>query len=227
MLRALGGLVFPRRCASCGAPAEWLCAACDESFPWLRSACARCALPTVIPVEACARCRARPPAFALARAVARYEGCARDALIAFKVAGERRAAREMAARMAAVAPRADLVTFVPATRRAIAERGFNPAEELARRVARRLGLPCAPLLRKTRETRDQSTLGREARARNVADAFRAIEAPVRAAASRADDPRILLVDDVMTTGATARACAGEMRVAGMGQIAILTFARAG
>lgn len=218
MLRALAGLVFPRTCVSCGAQAEWLCDACEEAFPWLRTGCARCALPTVMPVDACARCKARPPSYSLARSAARYEGCARDALIAFKVRGERRAAREMAARMVAVAPRADLVTFVPATRRALVERGFNPAEELARRVARGLGLRCAPLLRKARETRDQSALGRAARARNVAGAFEAIRSAETAR-------RILLVDDVMTTGATVEACARAL--AEMGQIAILTFARAG
>ena len=218
-MRALVDIVFPQRCVSCGAPARWLCETCDASFPWLGAACARCAEPLTVAVEECARCTRDPPPFFAAFSAARYTGCARDALMTFKLGGERRAARAMAARMMeAFALRADLVTFVPATARSVRARGFNPAEELARAVARLTEAPCRPLLRKARETADQSGLDRAGRVRNVAGAFEPLRTPGKPGT-------IVLVDDVMTTGATARACARALSA--MGQIAILTFARAG
>jgi predicted amidophosphoribosyltransferase len=137
----------------------------------------------------------------------------------FKLGGERRAARMMGEYMARAVldVAADVVTFVPATRRSVSARGFNPAEELARSLARALRIPWAPLLTKVRETTDQAELGRIERRRNVEGAFRA--RPMKA--------RVLLVDDVMTTGATADACARALRAAGARDVVVVTFARAG
>ena len=170
-------------------------------------------------VEACSACsRARIP-WRRARAAAVYEGSARDALMTFKLGGERRAARGLASAM--VESLADIsvtaVTFVPATRRAVAARGFNPAKELARHVARDLDVQCVAALRKTKETRDQAGLGRGARMENVRGAFAAF---VRRG------ERLLLVDDVMTTGATAAECVQTLTDAGACEISVLTFARA-
>jgi predicted amidophosphoribosyltransferase len=111
---------------------------------------------------------------------------------------------------------ATTVTFVPATRRAFSERGFNAAERLARGVARELGLPCRALMRTTRQTRDQAGLGRAERAVNLAGAFEA----------RASGGRILLVDDVITTGATAAECTRALRAGGADEVEVLTFAMA-
>lgn len=220
LLAAAVSLAFPPRCASCSAPGRApLCAACEHAVRWLCDpCCARCGSPAGFETDECRDCREPAPAFRRARAAAAYAGPARDALVAFKLLGERRAARRLAAWMleAAGALEGDAVAFVPATRASVAARGFNPAEELARRVARGLGLPVVPLLRKVRETADQAGLGRAARRGNLRGAFRARPAP----------PRVLLVDDVLTTGATADACARALRRAGARQIDVLTFARA-
>lgn len=112
----------------------------------------------------------------------------------------------------------DVVTAVPSTPRVRAERLFDPAAELARAVGRGLGLPYRRLLHKVRETADQTTLGRADRRANLRDAFRA------AAASPPE--RVLLVDDILTTGATADACARALRQIGVAQVDVLTFARA-
>jgi len=137
----------------------------------------------------------------------------------FKLGGERRAAPAMASMMLRVARDLDAerLTFVPSSRRSMAERGFNPAEALARPLARALRLPCGPLLRKIRETADQAELGRDARRHNLAGAFHA----------RRTRGRILLVDDVMTTGATGDACARALLEAGAAEVVVATFARAG
>jgi predicted amidophosphoribosyltransferase len=148
-----------------------------------------------------------------------YEGPAREALKAFKLAGERRSARALAAWMFPVARSllpVDALTWVPATRRSEAERGFVPAAELARALARALGVPAARLLVKVRATRDQAELGREARRANLAGAFVPV-GPVPA--------RVLLVDDVLTTGATIEACAHALVAGGGREVSVVTFAR--
>jgi len=212
-------LLFPPRCLSCRAPARFLCPACCDAAPRLGTACLRCAQPLAHPAPSCPSCARFRPAFAAARAPFLYAGPARDALIAFKLGGERRAARALGEEMAraAVDLPAVTLTFVPATRRSVAARGFNPAEELARAAGRALGLRVVPMLRKLRETADQAGLSREGRRMNLAGAFRA----------RSGAGSVVLVDDVLTTGATADAAARALREAGMAQVTVLTFARAG
>jgi len=219
-MRALVDLVFPPSCLSCRRVGpRFLCASCASSFPWITAMCTRCGRPVVRDVSDCTDCRDPRPAFRIARAPAAYRGVARDVLMSFKLGGERRAARPMA-RMMARSVRdleADAITFVPASRTSMAERGFNTAHELARALAPLVRTPFTGLLRKTRETADQAALGRDQRRRNLAGAFRAGHAP----------GRVLLVDDVMTTGATADACARALRAAGSIDVMVLTFARAG
>jgi predicted amidophosphoribosyltransferase len=111
----------------------------------------------------------------------------------------------------------DQVTWVPSTRRSEAERGFVPAEALARPLARLLGLPAARLLSKVRETRDQAGLSRAERRSNLGGAFAAI--------GRVPG-RVILVDDVMTTGATIEACALALLHGGAREVRVVTFARA-
>jgi ComF family protein len=221
MLRSIAGVLYPPWCASCrtigSAP---LCDLCLRVVRWIgESCCRRCGRPSAAPVDRCTDCRDPAPAFHRARAAAVYLGPARDALVAFKLIGERRSARGLARAMTSAAHSlaGDVVCFVPATHRSLAARGFNPAEELARHVAPWLHLPMAPLLAKIRETRDQAGLGRTQRRGNQRDAF----------AARLGPPaRVLLVDDVMTTGATADACARTLLAAGAAEVDVLTFARA-
>ena len=219
-MRALADLVFPPSCLSCKrAGSRVLCEACLASFPWITAMCARCGRPVPRPVSRCADCREPEPAFSVARAPAAYRGVARDVLMSFKLGGERRAARSMAVMMARCAEtmRADALTFVPSSRASMAERGFNTAHELARALSKVVRLPTVRLLRKIRETADQASLDRAGRRMNLAGAFVSAPAP----------PRITLVDDVMTTGATADACARALRAAGALHVLVVTFARAG
>ena len=112
----------------------------------------------------------------------------------------------------------DAVVPVPMHRAKVRRRGYNQAELLARALARRIGVPCRPaLLSKTRDLDAQSKLARDARARNVHGAF--------LASPRVDSARVLLVDDVCTTGATIRACAGELVRAGAARVAAAVVAK--
>lgn len=218
MVRSVIDLLFPPACPACGcAGANAFCGTCVGEIAWIARACPLCAIPLEgARCARCARCASWSPAFDAARAAARYEGLARDALLRFKLGGERRAAEALAAPMVRlVGPGA--LTFVPATRRSVAARGFNPAEALARALARGAGRSAVPLLRKTHETADQAGLTRAQRAQNLEAAIEPLgPAP----------ERVVLVDDILTTGATADACARALKRGGAAQVTIVTFARA-
>jgi ComF family protein len=215
-------LLLPGRCAACEV---WgrspLCAECEWAVVWIGDeSCAKCGKPEAMPVPRCADCRGRDLSFDRARASASYEGPAREVVKAFKIGRERRIAKAMARCMVPAAMslgRIRCLTWVPSTRRSDAARGFTPAEEIARALAKSLAKPAWRLLSKTRETRDQSELSRAERRANLVNAF----------AARARVPeRVLLVDDIMTTGATADACASALKLEGARRVVVVTFARA-
>jgi predicted amidophosphoribosyltransferase len=168
----------------------------------------------------CGRCLLSPPGFRRLRAAAPYRGAARGILIAFKFRGADflapRLAGVMVERLGAAVD-AEEVTAVPATARA-RRRADHAAELLGAALAARLGLEFSPgRLAKTRATRRQSGLPLALKAGNVRGAFRA----------RPRAPRsVLLVDDVATSGATARECARVLVRAGARNVDVWCFARA-
>jgi ComF family protein len=114
-------------------------------------------------------------------------------------------------------PALDAIVPVPSTGRRNRDRGYDPGALLAEEVARRLGRPLRPLLSRVREAPPQSSVPAAARARNVVGAF--------ASSSRARGLHVLLVDDVMTTGATAFEAARTLRAAGASAVDLLVLAR--
>jgi len=183
--------------------------------------CVRCDEPLADEgAEICGRCRVVPPPFAYLRAAAPYRGAARDVLLAFKFRGADYLARHLARlmRRRLPPPKGMLeVTSVPG-RKSLWRRDEHAAELLGEAVAASLGLPFAPRrLEKVRPTRRQSGLPLARRESNVRGAFRARG---RAPTS------VLLVDDVATSGATARECALRLRRAGASRVLVWCFARA-
>ena len=175
----------------------------------------------------CVDCRGKRRHWLLARAFYAYEGPARGMVTALKYSGRRRMAKTMATlAWAARGPARDAiegaacVVAVPLHASRQAARGYNQSAELARELATLAGLPfLEDVLERTRDTRPQVGLKREERRENVRDAF---------AVDRADEiasREVLLVDDVMTTGATLSECARELKAAGAGGIRALCFAR--
>lgn len=219
-------LLYPRRCASCSAPGRtpW-CDACEAAAPWIDDACIRCALP------ACRGCDGRGAAFDAAASAGVYDGPVRDALLAFKLLGDRRAAAALAARMHGALKRANpgaapaAITYVPSTPAVERARGFNPARLLAIALARTQGLPALTLLRKTRRTPDLAGLDRTARRAALRDAFAAAPGPPPGPPPGPLPGRVALIDDVLTTGATASACAVALKAAGVHAVSVVTFAR--
>ena len=224
---------LPIVCLGCERPTRAgavLCERCRlELRPMTPPRCGRCGqtLDTWESREradaACGFCRSWPPVLAwVASAVWFDDGSARRLMHALKYEGWRCAAEPMAEVMrrtvGARLREADLLIPVPLGATRLRERGHNQAEELARALARRTGLPVASgALVRGRETRSQTALAPAARTANVAGAFRGVG---RHAA------RLVLVDDVLTTGATLTAAAEALSAAGAMSIGAVTFARA-
>jgi ComF family protein len=235
MLAALFDLFFPPACAACdsrlraSAPGPF-CTLCAESLePLVPPFCTVCGEPFggEGPSHPCLRCLRKPPPFDLLRAPYVYGGALREAIHRYKYGGAWDLGRHLAPLLArggpGLDPRSfDVVVPVPLHPRRLAERGFDQAVPLARAVARESGLPLRPrALRRLRATAPQAALVGEARRANVRGAF-AVSRPSEVAARR-----VLLVDDVVTTGATARACAAALREAGAKGVGVLSLARTG
>jgi competence protein ComFC len=181
--------------------------------PW----CDRCGRPWEEPLRSCADCP--PPPIDGARSPFLYDGPLARAVRGMKFSGWHGLGPHLAGAMAEVVDDllpADAVTWVPLSRRRRARRGFDQAEVIARPVGQRLRLPVMPLLRRVRHTGAQARRSGVDRRRALRGAFTAIDAPPHS---------VLLVDDVLTTGATAAACAETLKRAGAGVVRLLTAAR--
>lgn len=156
---------------------------------------------------------------------ATYSGSVRNALHALKYRAERKLAEPLAAalaqRWARVGVGAELVTWVPVHPTRRRDRGFDQAEDLARHMAARLGLPVCACLERRQRTEAQHALGQAARAGNIAGAFQ-VQAEAR---SGLQGKWLLVVDDILTTGVTLGTCAGALREAGASAISAITVAR--
>jgi len=169
-------------------------------------------------VERCRECAGRRLAFASARSGVEYDAAVRALVSAWKERGLRGLATLAASVVEEVVPplSTQLITFVPPDGDRSVKRGHHPAARLARELGDRWGLPVESLLGRTRPLRPQRGLARDERRRNVRGAFRSGEA----------HGRIVLVDDVYTTGATVATASSALRTAGATRVDVVTFARA-
>jgi predicted amidophosphoribosyltransferase len=211
-------LLLPQRCLVCSRPGKQVCEDCTSGLrPITPPLCERCGAPTAWPVRRCAECAGRRLAFAQARAAVAYEDPVPLIVGAWKERGLRQLAAWAAEVVAEALPRPEgvLIGFVPGDPDRRLKRG-HAAERLAAELAERWSLPSESLLRRMRSSVRQRGLRRAERRRNVAGAF----------LPRAHvPPRVILVDDVFTTGATADAAASALRRGGARRVEIVTFAR--
>jgi ComF family protein len=156
---------------------------------------------------------------------ATYSGAVRAALHALKYGSERRLAGPLGAALADRWSHAgaggDLVTWVPVHPARRGERGFDQAEELARAMGARLRLPVVACLERRRRTTAQHALDRHARAANVGGVFSTLEVARPSVRGR----WVIVVDDIMTTGATLAGCAAALLEAGASAVSAVTVAR--
>ena len=224
-------VVFPSRCPACSLALAHptrgpLCEACWAALPRHRGRLCGCGLPLPPALVLCGRCRRGRQTFAAWASLGPYEGGLRSVIHELKYRGKRRVAGRLAEALLAepgareLLRGSDVVVPVPLHPRRRRERGFNQAEVLAGELARRVGRPCAPLaLVRRKDTPPQAGLSAAARRRNVAGAF-----AVRRHA-QVSGRVVVLVDDVLTTGATAHACARALLAAGASEVRLLAVAR--
>lgn len=225
-------LLWPTRCMGCDLPGELLCPSCRASLPWVeqRHACPTCGAPHGDIV--CTACTGGWETRAVVCAL-EFVGAAAQMVVCLKDQHELRLAPVMAAAMACALDEAsswpapdglprydpshlDALCFVPATSEAYRRRGFDHMELVSRHLSGELGLPLADVLART-PARDQRLLGRAGRSANLAGTVDVVE--------DVSGLRLLLADDVITTGASVRECARALLARGAASVTACALAR--
>lgn len=233
MGRGILDALLPPLCPSCKTAVtrhQALCSACFADMEFLTaSLCESCGVPFPLAMPEgtrCAQCVEAAPSFTKARAVCAYNDVSRTLITRLKYADQTQLApflgNWMARHGAALIAQSDLIAPVPLHRRRLFSRMFNQSLLIARAVAKETSLPLTPdLLIRRRHTEQQTGKSRLQRRANVKGAF------VLNPKHEIRGQRILLVDDVMTTGATVEACARTLKKTGAAEVYVLTFARTG
>lgn len=231
--RLLADAVFPPRCPSCHAYVSAVgnfCAACFNSLKMIETPlCACCGVPFVVAMEAaslCPQCLDNNPEFELARAALVYDATSAPLVTALKFndqwANLERYVAMMLRAGGDVLQGADMLVPVPLHWRRLLTRKFNQSALLAYGIAKRTGLPCAPeMLQRVIYTKPQMRMKRKERLKNVKRAF----AVPATAQKMLQHKTVVLVDDVVTTGATVNACAKALKSAGAREVRVLALAR--
>lgn len=226
MISALLNFLYPTRCPECSVPSDNFktapfCRACWEGIRAFQgSSCRICSLPFSSGFASqCGDCLRNPPLFSRAVSFGIYEGTLAAAINLFKFHKLKRLSRPLGNLLLGIDIPADVVVPVPLSAPGLRERGFNQSLLIARTYSRRKKIPLGiDGLRKIRETKPQVGLTAKERAANLRGAYRAT--------GTFGGLRVLLIDDVMTTGATANECARELLRAGAAEVLVLTLARA-
>jgi len=232
--RALIDVLLPPRCLACGTglgSEGALCAPCWSEIAFIDGpACAHCGLPFEFDEGAdacCGACFRQPPSYCRHRSVMHYNDASRSLILGFKHGDRTEGAPTFGAwlkRTGADLVQAEtIIVPVPLHRRRLFTRRYNQSALLARSLSQALGgvITAPGLLRRTRHTASQGNLSRSARHKNVAGAFKVHPGH----AAHVGGAHILLIDDVMTTGATVEACTKTLLRAGAASVDVLTLAR--
>lgn len=217
-------LIFPPRCIVCSHLGTWLCAECASDLPYIVGpVCHRCGIPLQQGCL-CTRCQRDPLNLERIHSVFLFQGPLRAAVHRLKYRNGRAVARPLGQLMAEWWQEqripVDVIVPVPLHPRRLRERGYNQAALLAQVLGRQIDRPVRDqALERVRHTRSQMQLDAAARRSNVAGAFQCLEDGL-------GGRRVLLIDDVCTTGATLDACAEALQEAGATWVHALTLARA-
>lgn len=200
-----------------------MCSGCAGELPYNAAACARCALPLPNPAKLCGQCLQAPPSYDSAVSLFRYAYPADHLILRLKFQAQLHLARTLGELLAQHLKREiqtmpELIIPVPLHRTRLRERGFNQALEIARPIARGLGIPVDyKSCERVRKTPAQSLLPAAERRKNIKGAFR-VTRPIAAR-------HVAILDDVMTTGHTVQELAVTLRKAGVERIDVWVVAR--
>ena len=232
ILRSISDFVTPPLCPLCGkeltTAKERLCVDCEKELPlWPERRCKGCGGANDSYLDLCRNCQQIPGGrpWRIAVSAIPYYGSVREAVHRFKYREKAYFLPFLAGRMAdewlkmASEVEVDAVTYIPLHWRRYLQRGYNQSEMLAKYLASRLGRPCIRTLRRVRKTSQQATLDQTARMANIRKAF----APV--GSEKLSGLRLLLVDDVFTTGATLGEATKTLLKAGASEVSVITAAR--
>lgn len=226
LVRRVDQWLMPRRCIVCDGHCSQsdICRECAVTLPWNNSSCNRCALPMSTTLEDCGSCLTHVPRWQSARCAFVYDAVVARLLHQFKFSRRLSIGRVLSVLFAGwlasfPGPRPDLLLPVPLHWRRQMHRQFNQSSEIAQRLGADLQIPVAGrLCRRRRATRAQSSLPARERQRNLANAF--------ALRGNPDGCHIAIVDDILTTGATANALSDVLLAAGASRVDVWTLARA-
>lgn len=227
LFRTVLDFALPARCGGCGtivADVDSFCAECWRQLEFLQGGCARCGLPLkATEAELCGACLAKPPRLDRIRSAVAYDDISRSIAIRLKYGRRVGLARTMSRYMRPLVgemPADALLVPVPLHRSRLWSRGFNQSAIVARELSRRTGVPLSvDALIRARGTPPLKGLNMRQRRRTVAGAFRAnrdIDLTGRT---------VILIDDVLTTGSTANACARALKKAGAARVDLVSWAR--
>lgn len=233
MTQAFFDLVLPPKCLACNTDVFQQGSICGNCYQGLQTIgqhkCHKCGLPFEFDMgnkAICASCSYEKPRYDMARAYCKYEGVGGDIAVKLKFSDKTHLAPYMAKMMKLAGDgllhKTDIIAPIPLHYSRKLRRKYNQASLLAKNLARISGLEYQPfLLKRTRNTEKQTTLPKSARKKNMRDAF--IVRPEYA--EKIEGKKILLIDDVMTTGATIEAAAVALKVTGAKKVYGLVFAR--
>ena len=227
LISSLLNMLFPEKCPNCDKPAGgfWIAPFCENCWkdiiPYKGPLCDRCGKPLSSEIaHICHECLKKEPFFVRARSFALYKGTMAEAINLFKYSGIRRLGRPLGRFFNYMAlPQVDAIIPVPLHIRRLLHRGFNQSLILSKVIAKNSGRPVLiNVLSRIRDTVPQVSLKAHERRKNVRGAF--------TATSAVKGKNLLLVDDVMTTGATTEECSRVLKKAGAKGVYVLTLARA-
>jgi ComF family protein len=225
--------IFPSGCVNCAEPIDTpgnLCAHCWPKMTYISTPfCETCGFPFEYDAGedfVCAACLKKPPSYSRARAVLKYDETSRDMILGFKHSDQTNRAPTFAKWMhragVELINQCDLICPVPLHHKRLIRRRFNQSALLAKEIGALADKPVIhDLLVRRKSTRSQGGLSAKARLRNVRGVFEVSTAKH----SMLKDASVLLIDDVLTTGATVNACSRALLVGGAARVDVLTFSR--